>query len=161
MNTSICQWYWHADHDVLVARLTVPIEDQIEYIMHHEPAAEIETRLRLLRPVQNVAVLDGYETAVRRTWEAYKALECWAGDTHKAAEYRAWKAHEAVMRRVWKTYDALVRQRWEAQKELHRKECPNCPWNGKTIFPKESTVGEPQSPGSGGFWERCRRFLRS
>ena len=28
---------------------------------------------------------------------------------------------------------------WEA---LHKKECPKCPWNGKTIFPPKSTRGK-------------------
>jgi hypothetical protein len=33
---------------------------------------------------------------------------------------------------------ALVTNNHEALEKLHKEECPNCPWNGKTIFPKEA-----------------------
>ncbi len=38
---------------------------------------------------------------------------------------------------IWST---TKRKYYEEIKALHAKECPDCPWDGKTIFPK----GEPK-----------------
>src|SRR5208283_4454750 len=43
---------WHIHHDVLVERLTEPIENRIEFIMYQKPKGEVETRLRLMKPVR-------------------------------------------------------------------------------------------------------------
>lgn len=85
-------YYWHVHHEVLFEALTEPIENRIQYIKNNKPAHEIETRLRLMKPIQGRA----------------------------RAEY------EKVRNRAFKKIEAL-----------HKIQCPNCPWDGKTIFPNE------------------------
>ncbi len=100
---------------------------------------------------------DKAQEAFVKAWKAYdKAWEAY-GKAHEAC-LKAWeafgKAHEACLKareafgkvrkafgkaqkafvKAWKAYD-------KAQKKqiivLHKDLCPNCPWDGKTIFPKE------------------------
>jgi hypothetical protein len=84
-------YYWHVHHGKLVERLYEPVRFRIDYIRACKPTDQVDTRLRLLKPVQDqsrIALLFNWPTARAR-------LE-----------------------------------------ELHAAECPDCPWNGKTIFPK-------------------------
>ena len=74
--------WWHVHHEVLYEVLTEPIRKRINYIKNNKPKDEIETRLRLLKPVL------GKFPITEKGWES-----------------------------------------------LHKKECKDCPWNGKTIFP--------------------------
>jgi hypothetical protein len=37
---------------------------------------------------------------------------------------------------AWEHYQSVLHDYAEEIDALHRAECPNCPWNGKTIFPK-------------------------
>ena len=76
-------FWWHVHHEVLVEQLTEPLRARINYIKTNKPKEEIETRLRLLKPVL------GKIPTTEKGWE-----------------------------------------------RLHKKECKNCPWDGKTIFPK-------------------------
>src|SRR3990172_2550455 len=43
---------WHVHHDILVERLTEPLENRIAYIKQRKPADEQELRLRFLQPVR-------------------------------------------------------------------------------------------------------------
>ena len=44
-------WAWHVHHETLAERLTEPIKNRIAYIKSDKPAHEIDTRLRLLKPM--------------------------------------------------------------------------------------------------------------
>ena len=73
-------WAWHVHHDTLAERLTEPIENRRTYIMQSKPAQEIETRLRLLKPMVGTFT-------TRQELEALHAVECapadcpWNGQT--------------------------------------------------------------------------------
>lgn len=109
-------FFWHIHHDKLL-EWSSNIEERIEYIKKNKPANEQELRLRLLKPVvgklpKEVVVAEAayYEAEV-----AYdKAVVAWD---------KAWAAYDKAK--------AAYRAEIEA---LHARECPNCPWNGKTIF---------------------------
>jgi len=47
------------------------------------------------------------------------------------AEYACARAEDACL----KARDAYLRQNEKALLKLHSELCPNCPWDGKTIFP--------------------------
>ncbi|MDE1816947.1 MAG: hypothetical protein KGI11_10365, partial [Thaumarchaeota archaeon] len=47
------EYYWHIHHEQLVETTYEPIENRIEYIKEKKPKHEVETRLRLLRKVQD------------------------------------------------------------------------------------------------------------
>ena len=54
----------------------------------------------------------------------------------QGAVFAAQKARDEALAR--KAYDeAVVVQ--EAHDEAHEKECPDCPWDGRTIFPEKES----------------------
>ena len=139
------KFYWHIHHDVLVEPATEPIENRIEYIEEYKPPEERELRLRLLRPVQGVlpkeALLAGdvYDKAC----DAYTKAESHyrkilrSDDTEIALD----TAHKRLNRAIAMTHTAWsaylkATDKVPAIEALHAKECPNCPWDGETIFPK-------------------------
>ena len=149
------KWYWHVHHDILVEPLTEPIENRIAFIKANKPKEEVETRLRLLKPIKALLPVD-----VVKTWEAYdKARE--AHVKAREAHVKAWEAHVKAREAHVKAREAYVKaweagdKAWEAYVKareaynktlndhkdeidaLHREECPNCPWDGETIFPEE------------------------
>ena len=90
--------YWHIHHDILLEPLTEPIENRIQFIKVNKPKNEVETRLRLMKPVRGkLPKLD----KARAEWDKARA-------------------------------DPKVLA-------LHAKECPDCPWDGRTIFPEART----------------------
>jgi hypothetical protein len=98
----IGDFVWHVHHDKLVEPLTEPFEVRVAYIKANKPEEEIETRLRLMKPVRgHLPIL------VKARAEWVKA----------DAEWDKARADPSVL-------------------ALHAKECPNCPWNGATIFPE-------------------------
>ena len=116
------KWAWHVHHDVLLEPLVEPIETRIAFIKAHKPKKETATRLRLLKPVKGplpAKLLKAGKASVK-AWKAYD--KAWKASVKAGEAYdKAWeasvKAGEAV--------DVLA---------LHAKECPGCPWNGRTIF---------------------------
>ena len=158
-NKEQTQFYWHIHHDILCEPLTEPIENRIDYIKTQKSEAERELRLRLLKPVKGklpVKFVKAWEAWVK-AWEAWvKAREAYdkAGEAYDKAGEAYVKAREAYFKageardkaweardKAWEAYDKA----WEAYvkageackkdiKKLHKKECPNCPWDGRSIF---------------------------
>ena len=103
MTTTIA---WHVHHDRLLEPLTEPIGNRIAYIKANKSKHEVETRLRLLKPVKG-----------RLPWEVVKAWEAYG--------------------KAWEAYGKAVLDHKDEIEALHREECPNCPWDGETIFPEK------------------------
>ena len=101
---------WHVHHDKLCERLTEPIESRIECIRDNKPKNEIDTRLRLLKVVKD-----------------------------QARAERALKKYNAIVSKPRSDYDAIESKAWSDSglDALHEEECKDCPWDGKTIFPKK------------------------
>ena len=108
------KYYWHIHHGILFEELTEPIKNRIAYIKSDKPECEVALRLRLLKPVKDqkrlIAILTAYRKALAPALEAYEKAKA----------------------------TALEAKRDEAINALHAKECPDCPWDGMTIFPKRS-----------------------
>ena len=148
------QMYWHIHHDTLVEFAEESIEGRIAYIKDRKPANEIETRLRLMRPVQHelsgpvfgefleaaISLQDswaavekaqaGYHTILERIRGLY-----WQGPLDKAVKLldlacTRYQGNKLALR-YGNPHDS-PRREFEA---LHRLECPGCSWNGSTIFP--------------------------
>jgi len=108
---------WHVHHDILVEPLTEPIKVRREFIRSSKPPHEVATRLRLLKavkgrlPAKLVEAMKAYDEA----WKAY---------------VKAWKAYDEALT----AYDEAWKAAMPAILKLHAKECPNCPWDGETIF---------------------------
>jgi len=108
----------HPYHDTLIG--WVDIKKRVETIRNHKPKHERNLRLKWMKKVKGKLPEKFVITA-----KAYcKAVEAY----RKAGEaYR--KAEEAYCKAEKKHMPAIVK--------LHKKECPDCTWNGKElIFPE-------------------------
>jgi len=127
-------FFWHVHHEVLI-EWCFDYNERALYICTQKPKNEQEIRLRLFRPVKGTLPQEVIEAgqalieagqAYDKAWRAY-----WAYNETLQAYDKAWRAcHEAGQ-----AYDEALRKNMPAIKALHREECPNCPWDGKTIFP--------------------------
>ncbi len=81
-------------------------------------------------------------------WEAYdkareacdKAEEAWktawkACDKAGKPWETAWKAYVKAREACNKAWEAYLKAFGQEIEELHKELCPNCPWDGTTIFP--------------------------
>jgi len=118
------QFAWHIHHDILLEPLTSPIEERIAFIKRRKPAHEQGLRLRLLKLVEGT-LPDAFEKA----GEAFRK----AGE----ASEKAWEASEKARGAYDKARGAYDKAGKACILALHAIECPNCPWDGNTIFPKE------------------------
>jgi len=102
---------WHCHHEILIEKLTEPAENRIAYILRDKPEHEQALRLHLFRPFRGPLPAQ----LKKATAEWHKADAEW----HKAdAEW-----HKATAE--WHKAGAVI---------AHKKQCKNCPWDGKTIF---------------------------
>ena len=162
------KWYWHIHHDILLEPLVERIENRIKYIKENKPQNEIETRLKLLKPVRgkipDKAVVawkdlnrayEDYDKAWRvcdkaskdygkllenldKSWEDLNMMYKKLGHLHKIGIHlkkllKNVEKAERDCQKAWKVYGKTVNSLPEVQ-SLHKKECPDCPWNGKSIF---------------------------
>jgi len=143
---------WHIHHDMLVEPLTEPFATRVAYIKAEKPVSEIDTRLRLMKPVWGkLPELDKARAELDRAsaelvGEAYAELvdKAYAEWAKARAESVKADAELDKARAEWAKADAeSVKADAEWDKAcrlssvlaLHAEECPNCPWNGETIFP--------------------------
>jgi hypothetical protein len=142
-------FYWHIHHDRLVEPATEPIENRIAFIKKNKSAEEVETRLRLLKPVKG-KLPEAYDEARRAYDEAWRAcaeagrayVEAWRACAEAGRAYdEAWRAYDEARRacaEASRAFDEAGRAHAAEIEALHAEECPDCPWDGKTIFPGEA-----------------------
>lgn len=124
-------WCWHDHHDTLVELLTEPLETRIAYIKREKPEQEQATRLRLIHIVKDQdSVNFAYEA---RSIGSSKADEAFlVGWNNVNGRYKVLEsvieAHKEAKKNLKEAWNAVILP-------LHAKECPDCPWDGKTIFP--------------------------
>ena len=151
-------WYWHVHHEILAER-SYDIVERVVYIMGCKEPDEIEPRLRLLRPVRGplpamlVEASARYDKALSEWHEAnarwHEACEVWLESdlnwSHPGSPDRvddwteALKAKNAAEDALSEANDAVRAAYATCLPELealHAKECPDCPWDGRTIFPE-------------------------
>ena len=101
-------------------------DNNVQEILAHMDLQEL--RLRLLKPVEGelpeavVKARDAYDKA----WDAR--------DKAGAAYVKAMDAYTKAM----DAYDKALSDHADEINALHAAECPDCPWNGHTIFPKDN-----------------------
>jgi hypothetical protein len=132
MSAKVGDWVWHVHHEILVEPLTEPIENRIAYIKSYKPPEEVPTRLRLMKPVRgDISPPEYWLKAEAKCQEAYAKWE---------EAYAKWREADAKWQeahaKCQETYAKwLASPSWKNVEALHAKECPNCPWNGRSIFP--------------------------
>src|SRR3990167_8118854 len=93
----------------VIELLTEPIENRINYINANKSSGEIETRLRLLRELTEE--------------EVEQLPPAWV------EAYRVYREADWVWVKAYRVYAPQL-------EALHTRIClPDCPWDGKTIFP--------------------------
>jgi len=120
---------FHVHHDVLM-EICTNYKERVEYIKEHKPRGEQEIRLRLFqlisparlpRPLAKaLEACDKTREACDKAWEAYAK----AGEAYDKAREACDKALEAYKPQI---------------NELHKELCPDCPWDGETIFAQSAT----------------------
>ena len=112
---------FHVHHDTLV-EYCYNYNERIINIKNSKPKDEQELRLRLFKliPEDRLPGKDSLE------WEAYcKARETWE------PYVETWEARAKTWRAYFEKYDVEFQA-------LHKELCPNCPWDGVTIFPEKA-----------------------
>ena len=144
---------WHCHHEQIAEALTETAGTRIAHILSVKPKAEQALRLHLFRPVRDAAIEAAQATrdaAVEPAWATRDAAIEAAWATRDAAIKAAWATLDAAIKPAQATYDAVVEPAQAtydaaikaalatydaAIKAAHRAECPDCPWDGRTIFP--------------------------
>ena len=140
-------FYWHVHHDVLF-EFCHNYGERASYIRGNKAESEQAIRLKLFQPVKGelpeevVKARRAYNQArqaYNQAWQAYDQV--WrAREQARQAYDQAWQAYDQAWRareQARQAYDKAVANNIEAIKKLHSIECPNCPWDGHTIFPNQ------------------------
>jgi len=154
----------HCHHEQLAEPLTETPKARIAYILSFKPIEEQALRLHLFRPTYNAAVKAAratynaaveaagatYNAVLKAAGATYNAVLKAAGATYNAAVEAAWATYDAVLDAARATYNAAVKAAqatratavdvaqttYNAAVDVaHQAECPDCPWDGRTIFP--------------------------
>jgi hypothetical protein len=104
-------FYWHVHHNHLLD-WCYGYDERKNFILADKPLEEHKLRLRLFQPVKG-KLPDAVIQAMKVYKEAYTYKS--HSDAYKALN-NSLKAHAAEI------------------EALHAIECPNCPWDGKTIL---------------------------
>ena len=160
----VCPWkdvpagalVWHFHHEKMLLEAAMePLNMRAAFILSNKPEAERVTRLRLLRPVVHpekmpAAVLAAYAARLQADTarlQAHAALSqahaAWSqADAALSQAHAAWSQADAAWSQAdeaWRKADAALSSaiidNHSAIEALHREECPDCPWDGQTIFP--------------------------
>ena len=145
------KFWWHLHHDSLVE----PCYDaagRVKFIKTSKPQEEQELRLRLFKPVmgelpsaydQAGAAYDQARAAYLQAWAAYLQAGA-AYDQAGAAYLQAWAAYDqaraaylqarAAYHQARAAYHQSLEDNLPAILSLHALECPQCPWDGVSIF---------------------------
>lgn len=120
---------WHVHHDILVEWCS-SFKERLDYIETSKPPSEVPLRRKLFQPVRGK--LPDAIIAARRAYDQATLAFYQVKETADRVLYnRAWQAVEKARDEYNNCYTANL----SLIKKLHEQECPNCPWDGWTIFP--------------------------
>jgi len=139
---------FHCHHGELVEYVT-DYNDRVKYIKKHKPKEEQEVRLRLFKMIPEdrlpADLIKASEACVKASEACVKAWETRAKAWETRAKAReaydkAWEAYDKAWEtraKAWEAYDKAIIKYTPELEKLHKELCPDCPWDGYTIFPKE------------------------
>jgi len=128
-------WMWHIHHDGLLEILTEPASARAVFIRGNKPAHEIETRLMRMGPIRNVdripvVVREAKNTLSEMARQAYGSPPSTAFQESSSEVWGAYSEATSAYYKACRTHRAEI-------EALHAEECPDCPWDGKTLFPTD------------------------
>ena len=128
-------------HDRILLEFCFDYDARVQYIKAYKPADEQELRLRLLKLIPE----DEIPTDLKKAYTDYqKAIANWEKaytDYQKAIAN--WEKAYANGEKAYTDYQKAIAN-WEkapAVLSLHAKLCPDCPWDGHTIFTRKDKDG--------------------
>ena len=131
-------FFWHVHHRVLL-EWCYSYNERASYISEQKREDQKETRLRLFKPVKGKLpqeVVEAWQAYIK-AWQAIdKAWQ--ALNKARQAYYEAQQAYYEASQAYYEARQALdeaLHKNMPAIEALHKEECHDCPWNGKTIFP--------------------------
>ena len=122
-----CQHIHHAG-GLLVEFLNEPAENRIRAILG-KPANQQPRRLRAFRLWRGILTPAFVEAG--RVWRE-ATLVGREADRIGLEAGRVWREADLVWRKATLVYNALPSTR-----KAHAAQCPDCPWDGRTLFPNE------------------------
>jgi len=135
---------WHRGHASLIDP-AVGWADRIHDILTMKPKHERALRLRLFRPASPEAskaiapAQAAYDKAIASAQAAYDKAIASAQTAFDKAIAPAWAAYDKAIAPARTAYDkAIAPARTAFDKAIasaHLLECPDCPWDGQSIFP--------------------------
>lgn len=111
----------HCYHDSLFDRV-YDLDDRVKYFKEHKPKEEQELRLKLLQLIPDT-LIPGKNSA---EWHTY---------------LKAWDAYRKAEDAFLKAWDAYLKAFGKELEKLHKELCPDCPWDGHTIFTRKDKNG--------------------
>lgn len=132
---SISTPYWHIHHQQLF-EYSDNIKQRISGIKTNKPRDERATRLRLLKPVRLDKAQKAALLAFNKAELAYQKCRVRNNDdnAYYTEKSKLRVARDEARRAFENTLGNL--------KDLHDKQCKDCPWNGFTIFPNKPNAGQ-------------------
>ena len=144
-------FYWHLHHEVLL-EWCHDYDERARYTRTNKPESEKILRFKLFKPVKGQLPKELIRAgqAYEKAWQAfYKTLQtyCKTNKTYNKmrlqacakAYYKTQQDHHKAMRTFFnqakQAYKNALINNAEFIEKLHSLECPNCPWDGETIFP--------------------------
>jgi hypothetical protein len=153
-------FYWHYHREGLI-EFCRDYHGHVNFIRTEKAVDEVSVRLRLFKPVRGTlpeaVVQAGQAYAQARKVYDQAAQVCnqagrvyaqagqacnqarlvynLAGQACKQAEEAYDQAGQALDQ-AWQAFNRALQDNMPAIEALHQQECPNCPWDGTTIFPK-------------------------
>ena len=118
---TITGYAFHCHHDKLV-EYVYDYAERVNVIKRDKPKGEQELRLRLFRMIPEDKVPEEIAAAKKAWGEAWEVYCKKNGDE----EYNSYARTKDAYKKVMADWDA---------NELHNELCPDCPWDGVTIFP--------------------------
>ncbi len=129
---------FHVHHDKLWEWCT-SYEERRDYIIHDKPASEQELRMRLFKMIPEERIplsLRQARAAHNKAWTAYNkaGTACNKAGTAYNKAVTAYNKAGTAHNKAWTAYNKAVTACAPEMEALHKELCPDCPWNGQTIF---------------------------
>ena len=133
---------FHCRHNKLF-EFVLDYDERVAVISSEKPANEQELRRRLFQliPDEKMPGRESVEWEVldkaRETYDRARATL----EKERETLAKAWATVfqvEGTYEQAWKTFAKKYGSELE---QLHKELCPDCPWDGKTIFPEKKEGG--------------------
>ena len=128
MSERVSGMAFHVHHNILVEHC-YDCNERIDFIKKHKPSDEQELRLKLFKMLPESKLPE----RVAKAWAEY--------DKARAENDKAWAEYHKTMAE----YGKAILDNCAYLEQLHKELCPDCPWDGYTIFQKKEVKNGNQA----------------